>query len=124
MTGLGGKRVLVVDDESLIALHAEDLLIELGAIPVGPANSLEDALSHIDRGTCDAVLLDANLNGRSSEPVARRLALEGIPFVIVTGYGTLPWREDARVLSKPYNGEEIGNALLGAISAKENHGTR
>lgn len=115
MIDLTGKRILIVDDESLIALHAEDILLELGAIPVGPSGSVEDALSHIDRRTCDAVLLDANLSGHSSEPIARRLTEEAIPFVIVTGYGKLPWQETARVISKPYSTAEIAKALREAI---------
>lgn len=119
MSILTGKRILIVDDESLIALHAEDLLIEMGAVPIGPAGSVEEALSHIAQGGCDAVLLDANLHGRSSEEVARRLERDRIPFVVVTGYGKIPWQQTSTpVLAKPYNGSEIGAALMDVLKSK------
>lgn len=116
MNDLLGRRILIVDDESLIALHAEDLLTELGAIPVGPASTIEQAFAFINRGEFDAVLLDANLHGQSSQPIARRLAEDGIPFVIVTGYGKLPWLEaKAEVVAKPYGIDEIRTSLRAVL---------
>lgn len=112
MNALKGKRILIVDDEALVALFAEDMLLALDAIPVGPAGSLQEAAALIERGGIDAAILDVNLNGATSEPLARRLAGDGVPFVVVTGYGRVDWRGiDAQVLSKPYDASAIASAL-------------
>lgn len=119
MIRLDGKRVLIVDDESLIALHAEDILIEHGAVPVGPALSLSEALASIEKRDFDAVLLDVNLNGQSSRPVADWLAAAQIPFVVVTGYGRLGWSDLAPiVLPKPYDAKTVCEALAQVIGER------
>lgn len=117
MNRLEGLRVLIIDDEALIALNAEDILLEHGAIPVGPASTLSEALAHVEKADFDAVLLDVNLNGRSSRPVAEKLATAQIPYVVVTGYGHLDWRDLAPiVLSKPYDAEAVCAALVRAMN--------
>lgn len=117
MSMLAGKRILVVDDESLIAIMAEEILKELGALPVGPASSVEEALALIEHPNFDAAMLDVNLNGKSSEGVARKLIEAGVPFVLVTGYGRVDWPNiDAQVLAKPYDTAAIGKALARALS--------
>ncbi len=80
------ERVLVVDDEPLLAL---DLAMDLelaGFAVVGPAASIKEALGLIARDGCDVAVLDVNLGGETADPVAQALIARGIPFVIVSGY--------------------------------------
>ena len=117
MNQLHGARVLVADDESLVAMFAEDMLISRGALPVGPAGTVAAAHALIDAGGFDAAILDVNLHGRSSEPIARQLTERKIPFVIVTGYGRVDWDGvTAPVLAKPYDEAAIVAALEAEMS--------
>jgi DNA-binding LytR/AlgR family response regulator len=104
MTGL---RVLVVEDEWMVADHIGMLLEDIGCDVVGPAATIEDALVLLQTEHIDGALLDANLNGISSAPVAAALCAAKMPFVIVTGYGNLelPTKEmnAAPRLTKPFN---------------------
>ena len=84
---LEGKTVLLVEDSMIIALDAEDALKELGAARVETAANVARALAVLDKGGIDCALLDVNLGGETSLPVARRLQAEGIPFAFATGYG-------------------------------------
>ncbi|WP_052389328.1 response regulator [Belnapia moabensis] len=88
---LGSLRLLVVEDEALVAMLVEDELTEAGATVLGTAATVEDALHRIEAacadGGLDGCLLDMNLGGRSALPVADRLAQRGVPFVFMTGYG-------------------------------------
>src|SRR3712207_6042397 len=84
------RRVLVVEDEALVAMTVEDELLEAGADVVGPHADLRDALRWVEAlgpGGIDLAVLDANLGGVSSQPLAAALADRGIPFVLATGYG-------------------------------------
>jgi len=115
---LDGKRILIVDDEYMIALMAEQLVLDLGGTPVGPVATFTEAMSVARSGDFDAALLDVNLYGTQSEDVARELAARNIPFVVVTGYGSINWRGiEAPVLTKPYDAPAIGRALAKAIAA-------
>jgi CheY-like chemotaxis protein len=84
-----GRRILVVEDEYLVAVYITQMLEELGYQIVGPVPTISEAISLIASERLDAVLLDANLGGTSSDPIATELAARGIPFVVVTGYGDL-----------------------------------
>ncbi len=79
-------RVLIVEDEPLIALSLEDVLVDAGFRVAGVAGKLERALSVIESGRCDAAIIDTNLAGVSASPVAAALAARGLPFVILSGY--------------------------------------
>lgn len=115
---LEGKRILIVDDEFMIALMAEELVRDFGATPMGPAGSVEEAMNFARAGGFDAALLDVNLNGVTSEAVARELKRQNIPFVLATGYGRVSWADsDTLVLTKPYDGPAILRALTEALSA-------
>ena len=94
---LDGLRILIVDDEFLIAMNYESMIEDCGGQPVGPAGDINGALAIIQAGQLDGALLDANLNGVSSEPIALALQAAGIPFVVITGYGRLDL--DGRALS-------------------------
>ena len=84
---LAGWRVLVVEDEWLIAAQIGQVLAGAGAVVLGPAHSVEEAMALLRDGTPpDAALLDVNLRGELVTPVARALAGLGVPFALVTAY--------------------------------------
>lgn len=82
---LMGLRVLVVEDEILLAMELVDELEELGAIPVGPIQNLEAAMAAVHEHHFDAAMLDVDLNGSLSLPIANALQERGTPFLFVTG---------------------------------------
>jgi CheY-like chemotaxis protein len=84
---LQGLRVLVVEDEMMVAMLMEDLLEGFGCTIVGPAASITNALLLIANEALDGAMLDLNLAGHSVYPVANELARRDIPFIFVTGYG-------------------------------------
>jgi CheY-like chemotaxis protein len=86
---LSGRRILVVDDEPLVAMLVEDLLGEAGAQVVGPAATLAAGLDLLREGAPDGAVLDVNLDGVLVYPLAEALWDAGVPFVVVTGYGRL-----------------------------------
>jgi len=83
---LRGVKVLVVEDEFLVAALIENMLHTAGCIVTGPIPRLGEALDAVDRGTYDAAILDVNLAGDRIDPVARALSCRNIPFAFVTGY--------------------------------------
>ncbi|MGH6802405.1 MAG: response regulator [Methyloceanibacter sp.] len=89
-------RVLLVEDENLVALLLEDMLAELGHTVVGPVARLDKALEAAQEEAFDVAILDVNINGEESYPIAEVLAARGIPFIFSTGY-------DKRSLSAPYS---------------------
>jgi two-component sensor histidine kinase/DNA-binding response OmpR family regulator len=84
---LAGNRVLLVEDEALVAMVMRDMLTELGFHVVGPFGRSADAAAAAREEDVDAAVLDINLDGEAAYPVADLLAARGIPFVFVTGYG-------------------------------------
>ncbi len=111
---LTGLRVLVVEDEALVSMLIEDFLEELGCEVVGVASRLEDAMENARTLELDVAVLDVNLAGRLSYPVAQTLRARGVPVVFATGYGTegLPAElQQAAVLSKPFRQEQLAKAL-------------
>ncbi len=116
---LSGKRVLVLEDEALIALTLMDVLRDLGCTIVGPANSTAAALDRLTQVTPDIAVLDVNLAGASSAPVAQALKLLGVPFVYCTGYAepTLQIGKEllAPMLTKPVDRDELADALRKVI---------
>ena len=114
MTSLMGRRILVVEDEALIAMLVEDALLEAGAQVLGPAATVEEALALFEAEHPDAAVLDINLAGQASTPVADRLVEHKVPFVVATGYGAAGLPERHRgvpVLAKPYDPRELISAL-------------
>lgn len=115
-----GARVLIVEDEFFIALDIGQQLADAGFEVVGPAPSVAKALGLIAEQGCDVAVLDINLGGETSEPVARKLQESDKPFVVLSGYSTdnkLPWFGDAPVLTKPLRMEELVSALRSCIDA-------
>lgn len=108
------QRVLVVEDEILIAMMLEDTLEGLGYAIVGPAHRFADGLAAAESEDIDLAVLDLNLDGQRSLPIADKLAERGIPFIFATGYGEAGLQglhPDAPVLRKPFSTGEICSAL-------------
>ncbi len=102
---LAGRRVLVVEDDMLIAVLIEEVLQELGCTVVGPVGKLAAALHLAGAEALDAAILDVNIRGGHVYPVADRLRSRGVPFALASGYGdwALPaaYRQQPR-LTKPF----------------------
>jgi CheY-like chemotaxis protein len=108
---LKGRRVLVVEDQSLIAMEVEDCLSRAGVDVVGPVGRLDRAMMEAEKQTLDGALLDVDLNGVRCWPVADLLAARAIPFALTTGFArgiVTPERfADYPVLTKPYREEDM-----------------
>ena len=115
---LSGRRVLVVEDEMMVLMHIENMLLDAGA-SVSPAATVKQAQALIDTQDFDVAMLDVNLNGTKSFPVAETLAERGVPFIFATGYGAHgmehPFR-DRPVLKKPFQSDELVMALIRLVS--------
>jgi DNA-binding response OmpR family regulator len=103
------RRVLVVEDELLVALDIESIVTEAGMVVIGPASTAAEALRLIDTTTFDAALIDANLNGEPIDEVAAALGERAIPFAYVTGYGreSLPAAHPAPIVTKPFDAAQL-----------------
>jgi CheY-like chemotaxis protein len=111
---LAGCRLLVIEDEPLVALDLVAGLEEAGAEIVGSAGTVEEALQLIGSAPMDAVLLDANLRGRPVDDLAAALTRKNVPFVFVTGYGqeSLPRSfSSAPMLAKPFSRDQLLRAV-------------
>ena len=115
--GLEGRRVLIAEDEAMVALDLERALQGAGCVVVGPVARLERALRRASGAAIDAALLDVNLADGPVFPVADVLAGRGVPFVFLTGYdgSVLPERFRQRPLcQKPYSSRRLLE-VLGAV---------
>lgn len=116
MTSLAGMRVLLVEDEPVVAMHIEDMLLELGCDVIGPCPRLSAGLEAARSERIDVAVLDVNLNGEASYPVAQALRDRSIPFVFATGFGERrTFFPEAPTLTKPYRSDELEAALLRAF---------
>ncbi|MGH6734870.1 MAG: HAMP domain-containing protein [Methyloceanibacter sp.] len=105
-----GNRILVVEDEPLVAMNLTTSLAELGFNVVGPYSTLAKAAAAAVEMEVDAALLDVNLSGKAVYPIADILASKNVPFAFITGYGTeaLPRKyANAPVLQKPVDHETL-----------------
>ena len=118
---LVGCRVLVVEDEMLVGMAIEDALVDAGCEVVGPVGQVESALALLEGDArFDAAVMDMNLGGRSAGPVAEALVRRAIPFLILTGYGSVSAPESYRhapVLSKPTDPARLTRAVRSLIDA-------
>ena len=125
-TLLRGCRVLVVEDEFLVSLLIEDQLERLGCQVGRTAATLAEAMAAVATERFDIAVLDVNLNGERSFPVAGELKARGTPFLFATGFGAAgidPAFADAPVLQKPYTEAQLQGALIGALRASSASGT-
>lgn len=119
MTGLDGLRVLVVEDEPVVAMYLEDLLEGLGCETIGPASRLADGLALAEGNGFDVAILDINLGGERSTPIAEALRTRGVPFAFASGYGAPPegFGDEVPMIEKPYREAQIA-AALGRLLAR------
>lgn len=109
-----GKRILIVEDEMIVAMLIEDILSDAGATIVGPAARVARALDLLSEGTVDAALLDVNLAGEMTTPVAEELRRRGIPFAFATGYGAagVPAGFSGQpLLQKPFQEHDLNRVM-------------
>ncbi len=107
-------RILIVEDEMLVAMLIEDVILDLGHEVVGPAMRLETALEAVETEKLDFAILDINLAGKQSFPVADLLADRGIPFIFASGYGTAGLNDryrEAPVVQKPFAANDLAPHL-------------
>ena len=112
---VSGQRVLIVEDEIVVAIFMEDLLAELGYEVAGVVCHVEDALARSETPDFALAVLDVHLNGKDVFAFADRLAQMGKPFVFATGYGARGIPEEFRghlVLQKPFGPVELRRALM------------
>jgi CheY-like chemotaxis protein len=116
-----GLRVLIVEDDYLVSLLLEDMLTDLGHRIIGPASELANALELAQREEMDVAVLDINLRGAETYPIAAALTERAIPFIFATGYGRHSLREpygDAPLLKKPFQQSDLESVLGEAVRAK------
>ncbi|RWF71573.1 MAG: response regulator [Mesorhizobium sp.] len=112
---LAGLHVLVVEDAFLVAMDLSDLLTDCGCDVIGPASSVKQALEKMEGVALDGAVLDVNLAGERSFPIAEILSSRGIPFLFLTGYDSTTVFPDefqyAPRLSKPVDGRALTEAV-------------
>jgi DNA-binding NtrC family response regulator len=117
---LAGRRILVIEDETLIAMEVEDVLSREGAVIVGTANSVAHGYEVLARTDPEAAVLDLNLDGEVSAPLAAAFTERHVPFVIVSGYGEgwdqHPEFRDAPRLQKPVEYRSLVRLLAGMLA--------
>jgi CheY-like chemotaxis protein len=121
MSVLSGLRLLLVEDESHVAMLVEDMLADMGCHVVASAARVSEALRLIEATDIDAAVLDVNVAGEKVFPVAEKLRERAIPFVFATGYGTEGVREDLRtqpVIAKPFPQSQLERALIEVVKQR------
>lgn len=112
-------RILVVEDEMTIALSVEDMLIELGHEVTGLAMGLSQALTLAESAAIDFAILDVNLDGQMSFPVAAVLERRKVPFIFATGYGSSgvepSYRGRGMVMAKPFDRNDLAGMIDRAL---------
>lgn len=115
LSGLVGRRVLIVEDEFILAMDLQAILEEQGCNVLALARNVSQALMLLDENDPELVTLDLNLNGQSSAPVARVLKEKGIPFVVISGNDAKAAKsadyDDAPYLTKPLYAEKLIEVL-------------
>ncbi len=116
-----GARILVVEDNALLAIELAQALTSAGFEAVGPALTVAQSIALIEKDGCDAAVLDINLRGETSEPVAESLRARGIPFITMTGYARAQQPavfEGAPTFTKPVAMELVIDGLNRCLEAR------
>jgi CheY-like chemotaxis protein len=116
---LSGRRVLVIEDETLILMMIEVMLSELGCESITAAATIDKALALIEAQVFDAAMLDMNLNGARSHSVAEALVAHGVPFVYCTGnnrHKLMDVPDHPPVLKKPFKYEQLVEVFTRLLS--------
>lgn len=107
-------KFLIVEDEALVAMLIEDVLNDLGHEVVAVGGRVEQALKLAQDAAIDFAILDLNLNGERTYPIAEALHARGVPFIFATGYGSggvdEAWKS-VRVLPKPFEPHQLAAAI-------------
>jgi CheY-like chemotaxis protein len=120
---IAGLKILLVEDESLVAMLVEDALDALQCQVIGSASRMRNARELAGRDGFDLAILDINIGGEPVYPVAEVLARREIPFVFLTGYGAAGVAEPFRgrpILQKPFQLEELRKLLVQALCLRDN----
>ena len=115
------RRVLIVEDEMLIALMLQDMLQDSGHVVEGVATSLRTGLDLATKANAELAILDINLNGEECYPIVEILQQRGIPFVFSTGYGSgtvRPEYDAVPTLVKPYQQDLLVTAIRAAFASQ------
>lgn len=119
MSSFDGVSVLLLEDEYLIAMDAEQTLTSFGVAKVNVVNTLEEAAKAATDDSIDVAILDININGKSSFEVAECLRARGTPIIFASGYGSRKRQgavvQDAIYLNKPYTKEALRESLMAAL---------
>lgn len=121
MTVFSGVRVLVVEDEGFVALMVEDMLRDLGCEIVASVARLTEARGIAASAEIDLAVLDVNLHGQPSFPIAEILRGRGVPFIFSTGYGQsgLPLEfADRPLIAKPFSSTELRETIALAFEIR------
>jgi DNA-binding response OmpR family regulator len=121
---LTGVRVLVVEDDALMAMDVEATLVQAGAVVVAVCQTLEKAMARAEADDFNVAILDFALGSATASPVARRLALRGSPFIFYTGSsrdepGLAEW-SDRSIVQKPASPRALVSAVMTALSREPN----
>lgn len=120
---LRGRRVLVVEDDYIIASDLAFVLEDRGVEVIGPAPSVEEALKLIAEVELDGAMLDINLGKETSYPIADALTKRDVPFIFVTGYDVIvvpTAHADVPRLEKPIRAETLAHLLADTIGGLAN----
>ncbi|MFZ2105537.1 MAG: response regulator [Roseiarcus sp.] len=118
-------RVIIVEDEPLVAENLRDDLVEAGFDVVGVAPRVESALKLIERTGFDVAILDANLAGTSAAPAAAALSARGLPFMVLSGYAREQLQREfseAVYIQKPYRVRKLIDALNSLLHKQRDRG--
>ncbi|MCC6914754.1 MAG: response regulator [Rhodospirillaceae bacterium] len=116
MSCLAGLRILIVEDDALVALNLQEFVESLGCTVVGPMGRLAAALDVLDRVSIDGAMLDINLHGEMVYPLAERLAERRTPMLFCSGYAftqAVPKRfQDYPQVAKPMVEQTLRTAMM------------
>lgn len=111
---ISSPQVFIVEDETMLAMLIELMLEDFGYATAFHASRLEDGVEFALTGSYDVAILDINIIGGTSFPIAAAIAHRGIPFMFCSGYGQMgipPAWSDHRCLAKPFSAEQLESAL-------------
>jgi DNA-binding NtrC family response regulator len=119
--GLKGRRVMVLEDDVLIAMDMEDFLLGEGCQVVGPISNVEAALEQVEKAEIDGAVVDLNLRGELSVPVIEALKSRGLPVIVCSGYaelsGVKDMLKDVPMVPKPCDFSALSKILADAFTA-------
>jgi CheY-like chemotaxis protein len=120
---LSGRSILIIEDEMLILMMIEDMLADLGCESIAVASRIGQAITLIDGKVFDAAMVDLNLNGTESYPIADALTARGVPYFFSTGNSLTDVKDgyrDQDVLKKPFTFEQLSNMLTRSLHRQTN----